>query len=280
MPYPRRLSADSSRCPYNNTDPKTVVERLRPPNPMSTLQIYGSYAMTSEEQELLEQYLTHRNVLGDEGTHPSIDAWYQEVRYAQGPNAPSPWRKPRSCATRTSSTPPEYSTGCRKTPGHCPEPDPPPAAPGRTPEGLAPHLPGIHPAWKGQTRLAAKEAPRKVPSASECRFCPIGSSIVPRGWNPDGRGPSPCQSEGAKLYKITSSEKESHGANVVIITCRACGYIRGTLHPAGAGQDRQEVRPVREMMATSLTTHPVGQPPSDKIKKTIPHCKCTESLTR
>ena len=88
MPYPRRLSADSSRCPYNNTDPKTVVERLRPPNPMSTLQIYGSYAMTSEEQELLEQYLTYRNVLGDEGTHPSIDAWYQEVRHAQGPNAP------------------------------------------------------------------------------------------------------------------------------------------------------------------------------------------------
>ena len=59
MPYPRRLSADSSRCTYNNTDPKTVVERLRPPNPMSTLQIYGSYAMTSEEQELLEQYLTY-----------------------------------------------------------------------------------------------------------------------------------------------------------------------------------------------------------------------------
>ena len=65
-----------------------MVERLRPPNPMSTLQIYGSYAMTSEEQELLEQYLTYRNVLGDEGTHPSIDAWYQEVHHAQGPNAP------------------------------------------------------------------------------------------------------------------------------------------------------------------------------------------------
>ena len=55
---------------------------------MSTLQIYGSYAMTSEEQELPEQYLTHLNVLGDEGTHPDFDAWYQEVRYAQGPNAP------------------------------------------------------------------------------------------------------------------------------------------------------------------------------------------------
>ena len=55
---------------------------------MSTLQIYGSYAMTSEEKEVLEQYLTHLNVLGDEGTHPDFDAWYQEVRYAQGPNPP------------------------------------------------------------------------------------------------------------------------------------------------------------------------------------------------
>ena len=40
--------------------------------------------MTSEEQEFLEQYLTHLNVLGDEGAHPDFDAWYQEVRYAQG----------------------------------------------------------------------------------------------------------------------------------------------------------------------------------------------------
>ena len=184
MPYPRRLSADSSRCPYNNTDPKTVVERLRPPNPMSTLQIYGSYAMTSEEQELLEQYLTYRNVLGDEGTHPSIDAWYQEVRYAQGPNAPSPWRKPRSCATRTSSTPPEYSTGCRKTPGHCPEPDPPPAAPGRTPEGLAPHLPGIHPACKGHkpSRRRMKH-PGRCPAQASTGSAVSAGNIAPRRWN-------------------------------------------------------------------------------------------------
>ena len=44
--------------------------------------------MTGEEQELLEQYLTHLNVLGEEGTHPDFEAWYQEVRYAQGANAP------------------------------------------------------------------------------------------------------------------------------------------------------------------------------------------------
>ena len=44
--------------------------------------------MAGEEQQLLENYLAHLNILGEEGTHPSIDAWYQEVRYAQGPNAP------------------------------------------------------------------------------------------------------------------------------------------------------------------------------------------------
>ena len=43
--------------------------------------------MTTEEQQLLEQYLAHLNVLGKEGTHPDFDAWYQEVRYAQGPSA-------------------------------------------------------------------------------------------------------------------------------------------------------------------------------------------------
>ena len=41
--------------------------------------------MTGEEQELLEKYLTHLNVLGDEGDYPDFEAWYQAVRYAQGP---------------------------------------------------------------------------------------------------------------------------------------------------------------------------------------------------
>ena len=27
-------------------------------------------------------------MLGQEGSHPHFEAWYQEVRYAQGPNAP------------------------------------------------------------------------------------------------------------------------------------------------------------------------------------------------
>ena len=43
--------------------------------------------MTPYEQGLLEQYLTHLNILGEEGTHPNFDVWYQEVRYTQGPNA-------------------------------------------------------------------------------------------------------------------------------------------------------------------------------------------------
>ena len=45
--------------------------------------------MTGEEQELLEKYLTHLNVLGDEGDYPDFESWYQEVRYAQGPEAPT-----------------------------------------------------------------------------------------------------------------------------------------------------------------------------------------------
>ena len=44
--------------------------------------------MTGEEKELLKKYLTHLNVLGKDGSHPYFEAWYQEVRYAQGPNAP------------------------------------------------------------------------------------------------------------------------------------------------------------------------------------------------
>ena len=44
--------------------------------------------MTGEEQEILEQYLTHLNILGEDGTHPNFEAWYQEVRYARGPSAP------------------------------------------------------------------------------------------------------------------------------------------------------------------------------------------------
>ena len=44
--------------------------------------------MTGEEKDLLKKYLTHLNVLGKDGSHPNSEAWYQEVRYAQGPNAP------------------------------------------------------------------------------------------------------------------------------------------------------------------------------------------------
>ena len=44
--------------------------------------------MTGEEKDLLKKYLTHLNVLGKDGSHLHFEAWYQEVRYAQGPNAP------------------------------------------------------------------------------------------------------------------------------------------------------------------------------------------------
>ena len=44
--------------------------------------------MTGEEKDLLKRYLAHLNLLGDEGSYPNFEAWYQEVRYAQGPGAP------------------------------------------------------------------------------------------------------------------------------------------------------------------------------------------------
>ena len=44
--------------------------------------------MTPYEQELLEKYLSHRNVIGDDGDYPNFESWYQAVRYAQGSGAP------------------------------------------------------------------------------------------------------------------------------------------------------------------------------------------------
>ena len=45
--------------------------------------------MPPYEQELLEEYLTHLNVIGDEGDYTDFEAWYRTVRYAEGPNAPA-----------------------------------------------------------------------------------------------------------------------------------------------------------------------------------------------
>ena len=44
--------------------------------------------MTGEEKDLLKKYLAHLNILGPEGFYPNFEAWYQEIRYAQGPSAP------------------------------------------------------------------------------------------------------------------------------------------------------------------------------------------------
>ena len=44
--------------------------------------------MTPYEKELLDKYLSHLNVIGDDGDYPDFEAWYQAVRYAQGPGAP------------------------------------------------------------------------------------------------------------------------------------------------------------------------------------------------
>ena len=71
--------------------------------------------MTGEEQELLEQYLTHLNVLGEEGTHPDFEAGTRRSATPRAPTLPAPRRRPQSCASRTSSTPPGCSTptGCQ-----------------------------------------------------------------------------------------------------------------------------------------------------------------------
>ena len=42
--------------------------------------------MTPYEQEFLEKYLAHRNVLGDEGGYPDSEAWCQAVRYRRPKN--------------------------------------------------------------------------------------------------------------------------------------------------------------------------------------------------
>ena len=66
----------------------------------------------------------------------------------------------------------------------------------------------------------------------------------------------------------TSSRTDSRGA-VVGVIMQKLRLLRGTFCPAGTDQGRPEVRPLREMTTASLTTHPVGQPRSDKIKDTI-----------
>ena len=68
--------------------------------------------MTGEEQELLEKYLAHRNVIGHEGDYPDFESWYQDCPLRPGTRQHRPpWKKRRSCATRTSWTPPGSSTG-------------------------------------------------------------------------------------------------------------------------------------------------------------------------
>ena len=44
--------------------------------------------MTPYEEELLGKYLAHLNGIDYEGDYPDFEAWYQVVRYAQGPGTP------------------------------------------------------------------------------------------------------------------------------------------------------------------------------------------------
>ena len=44
--------------------------------------------MTPYEEELLKNYLTHLNILGEDGDFVDFEDWYQLVRYANGNGAP------------------------------------------------------------------------------------------------------------------------------------------------------------------------------------------------
>ena len=44
--------------------------------------------MAYYEEELLTRYLTHLNVLGEDGDFAHFGEWYQLARYANGPGVP------------------------------------------------------------------------------------------------------------------------------------------------------------------------------------------------
>ena len=67
--------------------------------------------MTGEEQKILKQYLTHLNLLGQEGAYPDFESWYQEVRYAQGPGAPTTLAEASELRFKDSSAQPGSLTG-------------------------------------------------------------------------------------------------------------------------------------------------------------------------
>ena len=49
------------------------------------------------------------------------------------------------------------------------------------------------------------------------------------------------------MYALTNSGRDSRGAEVVIITCEACGYYGGAFHRHRHSQDREALRPVQEV---------------------------------
>ena len=46
--------------------------------------------MTGEEQDILEKYLAHRNVIGYEGDYPDFESWYQASATPRGPGRRGP----------------------------------------------------------------------------------------------------------------------------------------------------------------------------------------------
>ena len=64
---------DLSRYPQTETRTISQTERLTG----GTKGQDREDTMTGEEQELLEKYLIHLNVIGYEGSYPDFGAWYQ-----------------------------------------------------------------------------------------------------------------------------------------------------------------------------------------------------------
>ena len=179
--------------------------------------------MTPYEQELLEKYLAHLNVIGYEGDYPDFEAWYQTVRYAQGPGHDSPYRdqgvREPAQGLGTMSGQTAAAGGCphRRCAGGHPTHrftvSPAGTGPGNSPAGRRPRQgrpgPGVRP-------LRRRPAPERDGGVDLGRRGALG-----RRQRPHHRGPlqDRCGGPGRAVVAITS------------VTMRALDAVR----PVGVG---------------------------------------------
>ena len=73
--------------------------------------------MTPYEEELLTKYLTHLNVVDEDGDFADFADFEELYQLVATPTATAPrvrWKRHQSCATRTSCRPPGSSTNSRE----------------------------------------------------------------------------------------------------------------------------------------------------------------------